>query len=332
MDLLRDYYCEIKYHPGSSNPVFDALSRKVYVSSLRTSSVSRVVEECCSLGFTFRHKKEHQGVRVSLVLSKSTLYTQIREAQVADPKTQKLARLAQDENTSGLHFQADDMLCLSGHVVVPDDATLIEEILLQAHRRSCSSTWDSSEHCEPQRSEVTSRFWGSFQRALGTTLSLSTTYHPESDRKSKRTIRTLEDMLRAAMMDFEPAWNDHLALVEFAYNNNYHLIIGMAPFKDKLLPRYIGPFEILEKVRDVAYPLALLLYIFGIHDVFHVSLLRQYVANELHILHPTEVKLEQDFSYVERPLRILDRKEMVLRNKRIPLVMVQWQCNAPNLS
>ncbi|XP_073139130.1 uncharacterized protein [Henckelia pumila] len=112
-----------------------------------------------------------------------------------------------------------------------------------------------------------------------------------------------------------------------------HVFLRVSPFrkvmrfglKGKLLPRFIDPFEILENVGDVAYRLTLPPYLSGIHDVFHVSLLRQYVADESHILHPTEVQLDQDLSYVEIPLKILHRKENVLRNKRIPLVMVQWQ-------
>ncbi|XP_073133893.1 uncharacterized protein [Henckelia pumila] len=79
MVLLKDYNCEIKYHTGSSKPVANALNRKVYVSSLRTSSVAPVVEECCSLGFNFQHKKEQQGVCVLSVLAEPALYTRIRE-------------------------------------------------------------------------------------------------------------------------------------------------------------------------------------------------------------------------------------------------------------
>ncbi|XP_073154005.1 uncharacterized protein [Henckelia pumila] len=70
--------------------------------------------------------------------------------------------------------------------------------------------------------------------------------------------------------------------------------------KGKLAPRFIGLFEILEKFGDVAYHLALPSYLFNIHNVFHVSLLRQYIADELHILHPTKVQLEPNLSYVER--------------------------------
>ncbi|GKF52141.1 reverse transcriptase domain-containing protein, partial [Tanacetum coccineum] len=52
----------------------------------------------------------------------------------------------------------------------------------------------------------TSNFWRSFQKALGTDLSMSTTYHPETDGQSERTIQTLKDMLRACVIDFGKGW------------------------------------------------------------------------------------------------------------------------------
>ena len=76
-----------------------------------------------------------------------------------------------------------------------------------------------------------SRFWTSFQKALGTKLSLSTAFHPQTDDQSERTIQTLEDMLRSCVLDFGGSWEDQLGLIEFAYNNSYHSTIGMAPFE-----------------------------------------------------------------------------------------------------
>ena len=75
----------------------------------------------------------------------------------------------------------------------------------------------------------TSRFWRAFQRELGTDLRFSTAYHPQTDGQSERTIQTLEDMLRACVLDFGGSWDDHLSLIEFAYNNSYHSSIRMAP-------------------------------------------------------------------------------------------------------
>ncbi|GJR62715.1 putative reverse transcriptase domain-containing protein [Tanacetum coccineum] len=69
------------------------------------------------------------------------------------------------------------------------------------------------------------------QKALGTSLDMSTPYHPQTDGKSERTIQTLEDMLRACVIDFGNGWVRHLTLVEFSYNNSYHASIKAAPFK-----------------------------------------------------------------------------------------------------
>ncbi|KAJ9553008.1 hypothetical protein OSB04_017053 [Centaurea solstitialis] len=77
----------------------------------------------------------------------------------------------------------------------------------------------------------TSTFWQSFQREMGTRVNLSTAYHPQTDGQSERTIQTLEDMLRACVLDFGGSWEDHLPLIEFAYNNSYHLSIEAAPYE-----------------------------------------------------------------------------------------------------
>ncbi|GJY03414.1 putative reverse transcriptase domain-containing protein [Tanacetum coccineum] len=80
-------------------------------------------------------------------------------------------------------------------------------------------------------SHFTSRFWQSMQNALGTQLDMSTTYHLETDGQSERTIQTLEDMLRACVIDFGKGWERHLPLVEFSYNNSYHASIKATPFE-----------------------------------------------------------------------------------------------------
>ncbi|GJZ88462.1 putative reverse transcriptase domain-containing protein [Tanacetum coccineum] len=76
-----------------------------------------------------------------------------------------------------------------------------------------------------------SNFWRAFQRAIGTRLDMSMTYHPETDGQSERTIQTLEDMLRACVINFGNGWERHLPLVEFSYNNSYHASIKAAPFE-----------------------------------------------------------------------------------------------------
>ena len=68
-----------------------------------------------------------------------------------------------------------------------------------------------------------SKLWDSLQKALGTTLWMSTAFHPQTDGQSERTIQTLEDMLRSCILSWKGSWEDHLPLVEFSYNNIHHL-------------------------------------------------------------------------------------------------------------
>ncbi|GKC70181.1 putative reverse transcriptase domain-containing protein [Tanacetum coccineum] len=80
-------------------------------------------------------------------------------------------------------------------------------------------------------SKFASYFWKSLNEALGTQLDMSMAYHPQTDGQSERTIQTLEDMLRACVIDFEKGWDRHLPLVEFSYNNSYHTSIKAPPFE-----------------------------------------------------------------------------------------------------
>lgn len=253
-----------------------------------------------------------------------------------------------------------------------------------------------------------SRFWRSLQEAFGTTLNFSTAFHPQSDGQSERTIQTLEDMLRSCALDLRGSWEEHLPLVEFAYNNSYHSSIGMAPYealygrpcrsptcwdevgerrllgpelvqvcsdkvdlirkrlltaqsrqksyadrrrrplefeegdyvflkvspskgimrfgkRGKLAPRYVGPFRISKRVGEVAYQLELPQEIAAVHDVFHVSMLRKCLTDESHVLPLESLDLQEDLTIHEEVVQILDRKDQVLRNRVIPLVLVLWK-------
>ncbi|GJU96813.1 reverse transcriptase domain-containing protein [Tanacetum coccineum] len=82
-----------------------------------------------------------------------------------------------------------------------------------------------------QRPSVAKQKAESLQKALGTRLDMSTAYHPQTDGQSERTIQTLEDMLRACVIDFGKGWDKHLPLVKFSHNNIYYTSIKAAPFE-----------------------------------------------------------------------------------------------------
>ncbi|KAF5958805.1 hypothetical protein HYC85_006030 [Camellia sinensis] len=95
--------------------------------------------------------------------------------------------------------------------------------------------------------------------------------------------------------------------------------------KSKLAPRYIGPFEILERVNPVAYRLALLPKLSQVDNVFHVSMLRKYIRDPYHMIDHSGIVVNEDLGYEEKPMRIIDRQVKQLRNKSIPMVKVEWK-------
>ncbi|XP_028127582.1 uncharacterized protein LOC114324057 [Camellia sinensis] len=95
--------------------------------------------------------------------------------------------------------------------------------------------------------------------------------------------------------------------------------------KGKLAPQCVGPFEILSKVGEVAYRLALSPQLAGVHNVFHISMLRKYEPHPSHIINWEEINLDEDVTFEEKPVKILDRCEKKLRGKTIPLVRVLWR-------
>ena len=95
--------------------------------------------------------------------------------------------------------------------------------------------------------------------------------------------------------------------------------------KGKLSPRFIGPFEVLERVGPVAYRLALPPDLSGVHPVFHISMLRKYLHDPSHVINHEDVQLDESLSYVEHPVAILDRQVRRLRSKDIVSVKVLWR-------
>nr|GEV93442.1 putative reverse transcriptase domain-containing protein [Tanacetum cinerariifolium] len=256
-------------------------------------------------------------------------------------------------------------------------------------------------------SHFMSKFWQPLKEALGTQLDMSTAYHPQTDGQSERIIQTLEDMLRACVLDFEGSWDVHLPLVEFSYNNSYHSGVRCVSFealygrkchspimwaevregkligpelvqetiekisqnkdrlkmvhdrpksyadkrrkplefsvgdyvllkvsswkgvvrfrkKEKLEPRFVRPFKVIEKVGPVAYRLDLLKELDGVHDMFHVLNLKKCLAYPTLQVPLDEIRVDAKLNFVEEPMEILERKFKKLKRSRISIVKAWW--------
>ena len=94
--------------------------------------------------------------------------------------------------------------------------------------------------------------------------------------------------------------------------------------RGKLSPKYIGLFKILDRIGEVAYRLALPSALSDVHNVFHVSMLRKYIPDPSHVVRYELLHLQKDLTYEEYPVRIVDKKDQVLRHRIIPYVKIRW--------
>ncbi|XP_073120823.1 uncharacterized protein [Henckelia pumila] len=154
----------------------------------------------------------------------------------------------------------------------------------------------------------------------------------EIDGQSERVIQILEDMLRACMIDFgaqsrQKSYVDQ-RLSDFEFEVGDHVFFKVSPWKGvmrfgkicKLSSRYIGLFEILEKIGARAYRVALPPNFEDVHNVFHISMLRKYVENPSHVIRHEPVEWTPDLSYEDMHVQILDRQVRRLMNREIPMV------------
>ncbi|KAF3641592.1 hypothetical protein FXO38_21553 [Capsicum annuum] len=158
--------------------------------------------------------------------------------------------------------------------------------------------------------------------------------------KAECTIHTLEDMLRACVIDFKGSWVDHLPLIEFSYNNSYHASIKMSPFEalyGRRCRSLIGWYEvgeiqlfgldlvhqamedvkILRRIGAVVYELELPADLDSVHPVFHISMLKKCIGDHSLVFPVEENKVTNSLAYEEEPIAILDLQVWKLKSKEI---------------
>ncbi|GJS88502.1 putative reverse transcriptase domain-containing protein [Tanacetum coccineum] len=351
LELLADYDCEICYHPGKANVIADALIRKKRIKPLRVRALVMTFTQ------NYHHKSSKPKPRQSKKrTSKLRTYEEwtkhLNGMSEAIRLTDTTRYLTMDfvtklPKTSSEHdtiWVIVDRLTKSAHFI-PTIATDSMETLTRLYIKEIVSRHGVPISIISDRdSHFTSRFWQSMQNALGTQLDMSKAYHPETDGKSERTIQTLEDMLRACIIDFRKGWERYLplrpakelrqckakAFLEFQVGDRVMLKVsprkGVIRFgkQGKLNPWYIGPFKILKRVGPVAYTLELPEELSNVHSTFHVSSLKKYLSEESIVIPMKELRLDDKLNFVEEPVEIMDREVKQLRQSRISIVKVRW--------
>ena len=156
-------------------------------------------------------------------------------------------------------------------------------------------------------------------------------FGPEIVRETIEKIQLIREMLRMAQSRQKSYADRRRRPLEFQKGDYVFLKVspkkGVFRFgkKGKLVLRYTGPFEVIKVVGKAVYQLRLHAQLSRVYDMFHVSMLRKCQSNATAIVDLEDIEIQDGATYEEQPMRILDTKEKVLRNKIIQIVKVLWQ-------
>ncbi|XP_062103165.1 uncharacterized protein LOC133814184 [Humulus lupulus] len=320
-------------HRVRSNKVADALSRKTSTSLMFLQALSKLLQQ----------EVVRSGIEVvigglSNLTLQSTLLEEIKEGQESNPHLTKVKAEVKEEKVKNFNVFDSEILKFNGRICVPTRDDIRKKIRNEAHNTpytvhpGSTKIYQETIGMEPYEAlygrkcrspihwhEVGERKYIEQQNGpdivtLHNGSRLKNSTEDSSNSKSTKVIcRQTKKTIRV------PSWR------KIIYTDNTNERCYEIWTKGKLNPRFIGPFEILDRIGKVANKLALPPELSNVHDVFHVFMFKKYIPDFSHVLQHEVIQVDKDLTYEEKPIQILDRKNKVLRNKEIPLVKVLWR-------
>ncbi|GJX42874.1 putative reverse transcriptase domain-containing protein [Tanacetum coccineum] len=342
LELLSDYDCEIRYHPGKANTEVRKLE------NLEAEDVGGMLVGFKGIRKPRKEKLEPRADGTLFLNNRSwlTCYSDLRTLIMHESHKSKYSVYP----GSNKMYQDMKKLYWWPNMKV-DIATYVSKCL------TCLKVKDENQKSlgllvQPEIPQwkwnnitmdfITKLPRTSFQKALGTRLDMSIAYHPQTDGQSERTIQTLEDMLRACVIDFGNGWDRHLPLIkdvqltgpEIIHETTEKIIQiksriqaahdrqkSYADVRRKPLEFQVGDkvmLKVLTKVGTIAYKLELPQQLSRVHSTFHVSNLKKCLSNE-----PLdEIHIDDKLHFVKEPVEILDREVKWLKQSHIPIIKV----------
>nr|GEX66992.1 reverse transcriptase domain-containing protein [Tanacetum cinerariifolium] len=234
-----------------------------------------------------------------------------------------------------------DRLTKSAHFLPMKETNSMEKLTRQYLKEVVSRHGVPVLIISDRDSKFTSQFWKSLNKALGTQLDISTAYHPQTDGHGERTIQTLEDMMRACVMDIRKGWDRHPPLVEFSYNNNYHTSIKVAPFEALYGRKCRSPIcwgeigdaqltgpEIVHEITEKIIQIKKRIQATRDRQKSYANRRRKPLefekcfVDEPLIIPLDEIQIDNKLNFIEEPVEIMDREVKRLKQSRILIVKV----------